>query len=149
MFDDNINILILKCEHLCLDFVLRCRFNYSKYLHSKFCCLLLQALQFGIVSGPIGPTKNSTFCLPKQTLIEHSFEIATFVFFVAPMVLITVLYCLIGLTLRNASNVKESKLRLRKSLSNHKREVGQQRVLKMLGKSCIFPLIFSVNKFIS
>lgn len=102
--------------------------------------LLPQALQFGILDGLIGENMTSTFCMPKHTLIDHSFEIASFIFFVAPMILITVLYCLIGITLRNASNVKESKLRLRKSLSNHKREVGQQRVLKMLGKSAFFPI---------
>ena len=50
------------------------------------------------------------------------------------MILITVLYCLIGYTLYHSSHVNESKLRLRKSLSSHKREAGQQRVLKMLGE---------------
>lgn len=83
----------------------------------------------------VGPNQTAVTCGVKKVLIEHSFEIATFVFFVAPMILITGLYCMIGFTLRNASRVKESKLRLRKSLSGHKREVGQQRVLKMLGMS--------------
>ncbi|CAG7723933.1 unnamed protein product [Allacma fusca] len=93
----------------------------------------LQALQLGLVPFEVANDGTKVpVCMVKKTLIEHSFEIATFVFFVAPMILITALYILIGLTLRNASHVKESKLRLRKSLSSHKREVGQQRVLKML-----------------
>ncbi|OXA57856.1 Neuropeptide capa receptor [Folsomia candida] len=94
-----------------------------------------QALQFGLDNIMVGPNQTAVTCGVKKVLIEHSFEIATFVFFVAPMILITGLYCMIGFTLRNASRVKESKLRLRKSLSGHKREVGQQRVLKMLGMS--------------
>jgi len=97
-----------------------------------------QALQFGVVENHVGPDLTAPMCLVKKVIIQHSFEIATFVFFVGPMVLITVLYCLIGLTLRNANRVKESKLRLRKSLSGHKREVGQQRVVKMLGNSFDF-----------
>jgi hypothetical protein len=87
---------------------------------------------------PVRRGEAALICSVKNIVIEHSFEIATFVFFVGPMILITALYCLIGLTLHNASHVKESKLRLRKSLSGHKREVGQQRVLKMLGESFIF-----------
>jgi hypothetical protein len=81
----------------------------------------------------MGP--EGLICTVKIIIIKHSFEIATFVFFVGPMILITTLYCLIGFTLHNSSHVNnESKLRLRKSLSGHKRELGQQRVLKMLGK---------------
>lgn len=100
---------------------------------NNFC--IFQALQFGLYDQDIGPNKKAVACGVTKPVIDHSFEIATFVFFVAPMCLITILYCLIGFTLRNANRVKESKLRLRKSLSGHKREQGQQRVLKMLGKS--------------
>ena len=93
---------------------------------------------------PVRKGEVALICSVKNIVIEHSFEIATFVFFVGPMVLISALYCLIGLTLHNASHVKESKLRLRKSLSGHKREVGQQRVLKMLGESAFtfLPVLF-------
>ena len=36
----------------------------------------------------------------------HSFEISTFLFFVAPMTLITVLYILIGIRLRRSNRLK-------------------------------------------
>lgn len=39
-------------------------------------------------------------------VMGHSFEISTFLFFVAPMTLITVLYILIGLRLRRSNRLK-------------------------------------------
>jgi len=80
-------------------------------------------------------------CTVKTIVIEHSFEIATFVFFVGPMVLITALYCLIGFALYNSTHLNDSRIRLRKTISGQRREQGQQRVLKMLGK-----LYFSKEK---
>ncbi|NP_001036913.1 diapause hormone receptor-1 [Bombyx mori] len=63
---------------------------------------LPQALQFGIRQY-----QGVIMCLQTRVIIEHSFEISTFLFFLAPMVLITVLYSFIGLKLREKSNVKE------------------------------------------
>ncbi|XP_060526011.1 pyrokinin-1 receptor-like [Cylas formicarius] len=45
-------------------------------------------------------------CLPTRPVMDHSFEISTFVFFVTPMTLITVLYVLIGSTLRSSRMMK-------------------------------------------
>ncbi|XP_075974789.1 pyrokinin-1 receptor-like isoform X2 [Anticarsia gemmatalis] len=63
---------------------------------------LPQALQFGIKEH-----SGVTMCLQTRVIIEHSFEISTFFFFFAPMVLITVLYALIGLKLRETNISKE------------------------------------------
>uniref|UniRef100_A0A182YH31 G-protein coupled receptors family 1 profile domain-containing protein n=1 Tax=Anopheles stephensi TaxID=30069 RepID=A0A182YH31_ANOST len=57
-----------------------------------------QALQFGVTNqGGIDQ------CVVKRIIIQHSFELSTFLFFFAPMTLITVLYALIGLKLRSST----------------------------------------------
>ncbi|CAG9785486.1 unnamed protein product [Diatraea saccharalis] len=63
---------------------------------------LPQALQFGI-----GSYSGVTMCLQTRVIIQHSFEISTFFFFFAPMILITVLYTLIGLKLKETRINKE------------------------------------------
>ncbi|XP_047019500.1 pyrokinin-1 receptor-like isoform X1 [Helicoverpa zea] len=63
---------------------------------------LPQALQFGLLEH-----SGVTMCLQTRVIIEHSFEISTFFFFFAPMILITVLYSLIGLKLRETNISKE------------------------------------------
>nr|CAD7408575.1 unnamed protein product [Timema cristinae] len=67
--------------------------------------LLLQAIQFGVVylrttDGSVDP--ETAMCTIKTVLVEHAFEISTFVFFVAPMTVISVLYVLIALKLRRS-----------------------------------------------
>ncbi|XP_049545001.1 pyrokinin-1 receptor isoform X2 [Anopheles darlingi] len=57
-----------------------------------------QALQFGITSQA-----GMDQCVVKRIIIAHSFELSTFLFFFAPMTLITVLYALIGLKLRSSA----------------------------------------------
>nr|CAD7419714.1 unnamed protein product [Timema poppensis] len=64
-----------------------------------------QAIQFGLL---IGDTPDYVICTVKQVIMKHSFEVATFLFFVAPMTLITVLYVLIGLRLRRSNMMKKS-----------------------------------------
>jgi hypothetical protein len=63
-----------------------------------------QAFQFGIV---VGSTPEMVMCAVKKVIIAHSFELSTFLFFVTPMTLITVLYALIGLRLRTSSMMKK------------------------------------------
>ncbi|XP_069668628.1 pyrokinin-1 receptor-like isoform X2 [Periplaneta americana] len=66
-----------------------------------------QALQFGVVHDELPDGRvlddEHTMCTVKRIVIPHSFEVSTFVFFVAPMTLISVLYALIGLQLRRSS----------------------------------------------
>ena len=63
-----------------------------------------QAFQFGIV---VGNTPELVTCGVKTVIVAHSFEISTFLFFVMPMTLITVLYALIGLRLRRSNMMKK------------------------------------------
>ena len=65
-----------------------------------------QALQFGIVYEQLPDGRvlhDHTVCAIKRVVIPHSFEVSSFVFCVAPMTLISVLYALIGLQLRRSS----------------------------------------------
>lgn len=96
---------------------------------------LPQALQFGLknVSGVV-------MCLQTQVIVQHSFEISTFVFFFAPMVLISVLYAMIGLKLRETSvtdvqkrkDVEKATPYTRKTMRKHCHST--KRVVKMLGE---------------
>lgn len=97
-----------------------------------------QALQFGIVKD------ETVTCMFKQVIIKHSFELSTFLFFVAPMTLITVLYALIGLRLRTSNMMKRNSGQAaavrgargntsRRSCRHHHGQ-SSRRVLKMLGK---------------
>ncbi|KAI8422435.1 hypothetical protein MSG28_006275 [Choristoneura fumiferana] len=63
---------------------------------------LPQALQFGVRSP-----QGVAMCLQTRVIIEHSFEISTFFFFLTPMALITILYSMIGLRLRKSDIGKE------------------------------------------
>lgn len=61
-------------------------------------CAIPLAIQFGIVH---------VFCTLK-TPLSHAFEISTFLFFILPMTLITVLYVFIGVKLRRPSGLDRS-----------------------------------------
>lgn len=94
-----------------------------------------QALQFGIVF-PYGIEQ----CAVKHVILKNSFEISTFLFFVAPMTLITVLYILIGLKLRSSHMIKHENgngtLQHRTGVNSFRQQnnQGTRRVLKMLGE---------------
>lgn len=70
------------------------------------CLAVPQAMAFGVYCEQL---PDGTFieelcvCIVKRSVIPHAFEISTFVFFVAPMSLITVLYILIGLQLHRST----------------------------------------------
>ncbi|XP_038104444.1 pyrokinin-1 receptor isoform X2 [Culex quinquefasciatus] len=91
-----------------------------------------QALQFGVTNqGGVDQ------CVVKRIIIQHSFELSTFVFFFAPMTLITVLYALIGLKLRSSALMqRDGTLQKRNNNCPHARQQGTsqgtRRVLKML-----------------
>ncbi|VVC89936.1 unnamed protein product, partial [Leptidea sinapis] len=101
---------------------------------ASFGLALPQALQFGI-----RVYKGVTMCLQTRVIIEHSFELSTFFFFFAPMIVITVLYSLIGLRL-NKSNVTKENLMAQKEMIKIKTHKIQRknstqstkRVVKML-----------------
>lgn len=100
---------------------------------------LPQALQFGIREH-----RGVAMCLQTRVIIEHSFELSTFFFFLTPMVLITVLYSLIGLKLRETNMSKEqSEKDFERSIRythkiRRKHSQSTRRVVKMLGKEIMF-----------
>ncbi|XP_026751895.1 pyrokinin-1 receptor-like [Galleria mellonella] len=101
---------------------------------AAFAFALPQALQFGIKDH-----QGITMCLQTRVIIEHSFELSTFFFFFAPMVLITVLYSLIGLRLRKTSISKDNNDQRLFERSRHlthevrrKSSQSTKRVVKML-----------------
>lgn len=125
-----------------------------------------QAIQFGIV---MGSTPEFVMCTVKRVIFAHSFEISTFLFFVMPMTLITVLYALIGLRLRRSNMMKKDSGSFsckhfsssmtttvlqqptqrhlesanggrRSNCCRHHQNQCSRRVLKMLGKSFVTQL---------
>ncbi|XP_037028776.1 pyrokinin-1 receptor-like [Bradysia coprophila] len=91
-----------------------------------------QALQFGVVEH--GGIEQ---CVVKNVIIEHLFELSTFLFFVAPMSLITILYVLIGFKLRSSSLMPRTNgvtIQRRPNVSSFRQQntQGTRRVLKML-----------------
>lgn len=70
------------------------------------CLAVPQAMAFGVVYETLPNGKiidDHCVCMVKRSVIPHAFEISTFVFFVAPMSLITILYILIGLQLHRST----------------------------------------------
>ncbi|KAM3964290.1 diapause hormone receptor-1 [Aphomia sociella] len=101
---------------------------------AAFAFALPQALQFGIRDH-----QGVTMCLQTRVIIEHSFELSTFFFFFAPMILITVLYSLIGLRLRKTSISKDNNDQRLFERNHHlthevrrKSSQSTRRVIKML-----------------
>jgi hypothetical protein len=84
------------------------------------------------VNGTV--VKSVAFCTMKMnnSLFKHAFEISTFVFFVMPMTLITVLYLLIGYKLRRNRLVKRPSLC--GNAPDRQTLRGQKHVINMLGE---------------
>uniref|UniRef100_A0A8W7PRK6 G-protein coupled receptors family 1 profile domain-containing protein n=1 Tax=Anopheles coluzzii TaxID=1518534 RepID=A0A8W7PRK6_ANOCL len=90
-----------------------------------------QALQFGVTNqGGIDQ------CVVKRIIIQHSFELSTFLFFFAPMTMITILYALIGLKLRTSTLMQRDGTLQRRTQPSPRQSFansqGSRRVLKML-----------------
>lgn len=93
----------------------------------SFAYAIPQALQFGVVK-----IMNVEQCVVTKVIIQHSFELSTFLFFFAPMTLITALYILIGLKLRASTRMKRDNGSMQKRY--HNTTQSTRRVIKMLGK---------------
>lgn len=100
-----------------------------------------QAIQFGVVIIDNDP--DQAICTFKRTLIDHSFELSSFLFFVTPMTLISVLYVLIGIKLRQSNMMKRNGSSMYSNSESRgsqrgknlpPRQQSSKRVLKMLGK---------------
>ncbi|XP_037030255.1 pyrokinin-1 receptor-like isoform X2 [Bradysia coprophila] len=90
-----------------------------------FCLAIPQAIQFGVVTTAYGGQS----CTVKNVLVEHAFEVSSFLFFVGPMTLICVLYVLIGIKLRKSKLLQGVK---RRSCEFGRGITGQTRVIRML-----------------
>uniref|UniRef100_A0A1B6CAS5 G-protein coupled receptors family 1 profile domain-containing protein n=1 Tax=Clastoptera arizonana TaxID=38151 RepID=A0A1B6CAS5_9HEMI len=89
-----------------------------------------QAAQFGVVEIP---DQEHTACLVKRMVFHYSFEVSTFLFFLLPMTLITVLYVLIGLRLRRTTLGKTTEpLGSQQDPGKGSRQQSSKRVLRML-----------------
>lgn len=104
------------------------------------CLAIPQAIQFGVVYT-IEQERMASSCTVKWQMVEHAFEISGFVFFVGPMTVITVLYLLIGIKLRNSRLLQPAKTSSFKNSDepsggarSYKNGVSQSRAIKMLGK---------------
>ena len=105
-----------------------------------------QAIQFGIIMQ--GGFEQCTIV---HRIIEHSFELATVLFFFTPMTIIFVLYFLIGIKLRSNTLVKRdngSTMHRSSYVSTASQQTSQstKRVIKMLGKKITF--LYFINNFL-
>ncbi|XP_011498415.1 PREDICTED: neuromedin-U receptor 2-like [Ceratosolen solmsi marchali] len=89
-------------------------------------CAIPQALQFGIVQFASRP--EDVVCHFKQVIVEHSFELSTFLFFIIPMTLIMVLYMLIGLKLQRSTLIKSNSRQQHKRSDSSKIKIGSSRI---------------------
>nr|XP_046913083.1 pyrokinin-1 receptor-like [Dermatophagoides farinae] len=97
-------------------------------------CALPIAYEFGIVQvldDEGHPFPGSDQCAVKHLLYEYIFEIATMVFFVIPICIITILYILIGLKLRASSKsvhhtVNNNYQNQTKSINDHNNDADDE-----------------------
>ncbi|KAB0800522.1 hypothetical protein PPYR_06262 [Photinus pyralis] len=106
------------------------------------CLAAPQAMQFGVEydKSDDGVERSRCTVVSTEFYFQHAFEISTFVFFVGPMTLITVLYILIGIKLRNARTLSIQRSETSCNGNGHasviprvpRNTAAQQRVIKML-----------------
>lgn len=97
------------------------------------------AIQTGIVTDPNNVETSWCSIVPEREFIANSFVIATVLFFFTPMTLITVLYMLIGMKLRQSTLIKRENGNVvrNNNLQLNVQSITSQstkRVIKMLGK---------------
>lgn len=78
-------------------------------------------------------------------LVEHAFEVSSFLFFVGPMTLICVLYVLIGIKLRKSKLLQGVK---RRGCEFGRGITGQTRVIRMLSKYIFVYICVCLLEFI-
>ncbi|KAL4715558.1 hypothetical protein ACJJTC_009184, partial [Scirpophaga incertulas] len=102
------------------------------------CTAVPQAVQFGIVTI-VDNSQTISMCTVKGQGVHQVFIISSFVFFVVPMSLISVLYALIGIKLRTSRVLHpvkktsvESSDRCNNTTTRYKSGTSQRRVIRML-----------------
>lgn len=111
---------------------------------TALCLAAPQAIQFGIKYEMKDDNIESIVCtVVTENIFEHAFEISTFLIFVGPMTLISVLYILIAIKLRKSRLLSCENTTNGRSDSAVNRSTrttaAQNRVIKMLGE-CFYSL---------
>lgn len=88
-----------------------------------------QAIQFDVYPV-LKDNPDSKVCLPIHVIMDHAFTVSTVLFFITPMISITVLYAMIGVSLKNSAMIKNTE----RSRSCGVYSQNSHRVTKMLGK---------------
>ena len=107
-------------------------------------CAIPMVIQFGVVfqlQAPDGTdVLDSLMCTMKpQSYLKHAFETSIFLFFLAPMTIISVLYALIGLAIRRStlhragSDCSHNSEKTGSELRAQQQARARRAVLKMLG----------------
>lgn len=103
-------------------------------------CAIPMVLQFGVVYVKNAKGQNiaeSASCnLIKERVLKHTFEVSTFLFFLAPMTVISVLYGLIGLAVRRSTLARtgsDASQHRNTELRHLQQSRARKAVLKMLG----------------
>ena len=92
------------------------------------------------------PIVDSLMCniLPEWLpMMKYWFQVSTFLMFVGPMIVITVLYVLIGITLRKSSMARRTSDKLTSSPTGTQQ--ARKSVLKMLGGYPVFKIFVSLT----
>lgn len=106
---------------------------------TALCLAAPQAIQFGIKYEMKDNNIESIVCtVITANIFEHAFEISTFLIFVGPMTLISVLYILIAIKLRKSRLLSCENSKYGRGDSavtrSSRTTAAQNRVIKMLGK---------------
>lgn len=106
---------------------------------TALCLAAPQAIQFGIKYEMKDNKIESIICtVVTENIFEHAFEISTFLIFVGPMTLISVLYILIAIKLRKSRLLSCENTPYGRGDSaitrSSRTTAAQNRVIKMLGK---------------
>lgn len=99
------------------------------------CLAVPQAIPYGVSYEKDTNGNEVSSCTITKTLMTYAFELSTFVFFVGPMTLITVLYVCISVKLRQSRNLSVTVRNEENATPRCSRsQMAQNRVIKMLGK---------------
>lgn len=133
---------------ICYPFLSHTMSNLSRAIKFVFviwlaalCLAIPQAIQYGMWYGIDEDGNNVSRCTMTRLLVQHSFELSSFVFFVGPMTIISVLYVMIAFKLRHPRLATNARLTFSNDdvlARNRRRSIrnssSQGRVIKMLGE---------------
>jgi len=93
-------------------------------------CAIPPAAELGIVTqlGPLSHRvlEQSAQCATKRTIYENMFVVSAIVFFIVPMIIVTVLYILIAIELRRSSRMNSNMSKQNQTTSSSNMSTNQQ-----------------------